>query len=529
MRFFGLKGAWRIGSLLACGGLAVLCSLAGVEQALASPKCCGGGGHGGGGGWGGFGGGIGIQIPIGQPPEDDFGGAPPSRRVKHPPKVIKVVECRYPEVRVRGGCGCAKGFKKLHGECVKPAPAVVRVPAPEPVRAAPTPVAPKPVAQTIASKQQQCVPKDLHALLVAAYGPRPGLRACEAACTPKPLAMSPAELDALGRRNGIEWCDDCVRLGGYLPLADILRLESLTKTKLCMADALCRAPGYVDARGVNTIEKVRTLIRKYPLTAGKEGGIAVVVGNEVYGSGLPRNASGHNDADAVVTLLTEQLGYRKADIIDLRDATRKDLERVFGSAEQPEGELARRVRQNGRGDVFVYVSSHGAADAASGRSYVLPVDTRFDQLERSAYSTEQLEANLGKVGAQQVMLMLEVSFGSAISDLIDPPNLPESEIQVFPQTPIAGLAVFTASDRDQKTLDDPEFGTGLFTRYLIEGMAGQSDVPATGNADRRIDMVELHVYTSHMVRMAARKSFGMEQKPLMSEVQNLVVGKLAQQ
>ena len=87
--------------------------------------------------------------------------------------------------------------------------------------------------------------------------------------------------------------------------------------------------------------------------------------------------------------------------------------------------------------------------------------------------------------------------------------------------------MFKASDRDQRTIQDPEYGIGLFTRYLIEGLAGRADEAPIGNGDKRIDTVELYVYTSDMVRTAARKSFGLEQKPMLSKIDNLVVGNLA--
>ena len=67
----------------------------------------------------------------------------------------------------------------------------------------------------------------------------------------------------------------------------------------------------------------------------------------------------------------------------------------------------------------------------------------------------------------------------------------------------------------------------MFTRYLIEGFAGRADEAPIGNGDKRIDTVELYVYTSDMVRTGARKSFGLEQKPMLSKIDNLVVGNLA--
>ena len=96
------------------------------------------------------------------------------------------------------------------------------------------------------------------------------------------------------------------------------------------------------------------------------------------------------------------------------------------------------------------------------------------------------------------------------------------------QFPVPGLAVFKASDRDQRAIQDPEYGIGLFTRYLIEGLAGRADESPLGNGDKRIDTVELFIYTSDAVREAARKSFGLEQKPLLSKIDNLVVGNLTE-
>jgi uncharacterized caspase-like protein len=140
---------------------------------------------------------------------------------------------------------------------------------------------------------------------------------------------------------------------------------------------------------------------------------------------------------------------------------------------------------------------------------------------------QELYDHLGKIGARTIMLMLEANFAKNLDELIDPPNLPELEVEAMPATPVAGLAVFKASDRDQRTIQDPEYGIGLFTRYLIEGLAGRADEAPIGNGDKRIDTVELYVYTSDMVRTAARKSFGLEQKPMLSKIDNLVVGNLA--
>ena len=69
-------------------------------------------------------------------------------------------------------------------------------------------------------------------------------------------------------------------------------------------------------------------------------------------------------------------------------------------------------------------------------------------------------------------------------------------------------------------------GRALFPD-LIEGLAGKADAAPIGNDDKRIDTVELYVYTADAVRTAARKSFGLEQKPMLGKIDNLVVGNLS--
>jgi len=274
--------------------------------------------------------------------------------------------------------------------------------------------------------------------------------------------------------------------------------------------------------------EIRTIFKNLPAGVKNEDNLAVVIGNQTYLSGLPTNQYGASDADAVTALLTEQLGYRKENIIDLRDASLADFERVFGSDENPGGEIAGRIDKKGPGDVFIYVASHGMVKEDDAEAvYLLPVNAKLEELDKTAYALQELYNNLGKTGARTTMLMLEANFAKNLDELIDPPNLPELEVEAMPATPVAGLAVFKASDRDQRTIQDPEYGIGLFTRYLIEGLAGRADEAPIGNGDKRIDTVELYVYTSDMVRTAARKSFGLEQKPMLSKIDNLVVGNLA--
>ena len=390
------------------------------------------------------------------------------------------------------------------------------------------PPPPPPPATKVAAAR--CLPPDLYDMLKKTYGKDPAIQPCSpqtAVCVPKPLFYSEAKLASVAASSGITWCGSCIRLGSYLPLSTIQAIETAAGVTLCAAPpALCYVPG---RPVVEKQVEIRTIYKDLPVGVGNEGDIAVVIGNETYQNDITPHVYGHADADAMVQLLTEQLGYRKDHIIDLRDAKLADFQRVFGTADNPVGELATRIKAQGSspGDVIVYVSGHGLSKEEGGAAYLLPVDGKSDDVDHTGYPVQQLYGNLGKAGARTIMLMLEATFATAITDAVDAPNIPQAEVVDMPETAVPGLAVFTASDRDQHALEDPEYGIGLFTRYMIAGLAGDADASPVGNGDKRIDTVELYVYAADMVRTAARKSFGMEQKPILSKIDNLLVGTLA--
>ena len=579
----------RIISLGAAVALLLVATPSDPDRALAGEGHHSGG-HGGG-GWGGGGGGVGVGVGIGvgtillnqairrsqerqaAEPRGCPPGLVPSRKGCVKPGKDKghkgpdITQCDPPKVYRKGkGCVTPKGpevakcdhpkvYRKGKG-CVLP-PTIVVVPppvvpvgrtpegpprivpagpapeepssAPPPRQASPVPRPPaEPVALVDPASNARCLPGDLYDLLEETYGKRPSLDRCPAACLPKPASFTEAELDA-AEKSGINWCDNCVQVGGYMPLASVLKLERAANVTLCVNPDMCRLPASIGgpASGVEKVTEIRTIFKDLPAGTKNDGNIAVIVGNKDYQGDLPDNPDGSADADAVMALLIDQLGYKQENIIDLRDATLEDLERVFGSDKDPEGELAGRIDKKDPGDVFIYVASHGMVKEDDAKqAYLLPVDAKLDDLDKTAYPLQELYEHLGKIGARTIMLMLEANFAKNLDELIDPPNLPELEVEAMPVNPVPGLAVFKASDRDQKTIKDPEYGIGLFTRYLIEGLAGRADAAPLGNDDKRIDTVELYVYTADAVRTAARKSFGLEQKPMLGKIDNLVVGNL---
>jgi len=380
---------------------------------------------------------------------------------------------------------------------------------------------------SFAKPEVGCLPSDLFALIRRTYGKRENLKRCTQTCVPIPKGLTKAEIADYEKKRGVRWCKSCIELVSHLPLDDILRIERGAKVQICTRPPT-QLPrwSHPAQRARKAYTKVREIYRAYKRKTKHEKDIAVIIGNRSYKGELPVHETAHNNAGAMYALLSEHLGFGQANIIDLRDATKRDLQDLFGRGEKRQGDLWRRLQKEPGARVLIYYAGHATTNANQSESYLLPVDAIKHREAQSGYAMSELYKSLRLLGASSVTLMLEASFGRDVSAFVFPPNLPEMWVKSLPSSAIRGLTVMTAADRDQKVLDDPHYSIGLFTRYLIEGLAGQADIAPIGNGDGRIETVELYAFTARMVRLTARKSYGLLQRPVLSQKKNLVVSSM---
>jgi hypothetical protein len=361
-----------------------------------------------------------------------------------------------------------------------------------------------------------CLPDDLVGLLRRAHGSDVTVSRCENACLPTPKGLAQSHLDELQATNGVVWCRACVPIGGHLSLDDVQRIERAGNFELC-ATPPRELPRNGGAAGspIKSYTKVRELYRALPPAAEDPTAVALIIGNRSYAK-LPPSETAQNDAGAMYSFLTEHLGYRQDNIIDVRDAKKADLERLFGAEPGLEGDLSRLVRSQPGARVLIYFSGHGATDSEQADTYLLPVDTEPYREELAGYRLSMLYANLARLDAKSVLLLLETEFDRDHSAYVLPPNLPDTLNSALPEAPLPALTVLAASDRGQRTLIDTTYDIGLFTRYLIEGLAGSADLRPVGDGDGQLDSAEIYVFTAAMVQLAARKTFGLLQNPVYS-------------
>lgn len=249
----------------------------------------------------------------------------------------------------------------------------------------------------------------------------------------------------------------------------------------------------------------------YPKPMLRPDDVAVVIGNKLYrNSHVPTVEYAQRDADAVDRYLIDILGYRADNIINLRDASQAEMEAVLGNSRTVQGRLWQLVKQ-GKSNVTVYFSGHGAPGQQDHKGYLLPADADPEKPEINGFPIELLLDNLSKLGATTTTVYIDACFsgdtpkGTLISAA--------SGIFIVPKEPIvpAGVIVLTAGRADQVASWDSHNHHGLFTEYLLDGLYGKADLPPYGNGDGKITGRKLKAYLDDVMTYAARREYGRTQ------------------
>ena len=239
--------------------------------------------------------------------------------------------------------------------------------------------------------------------------------------------------------------------------------------------------------------------------AGDGLGVAVIVGNRTYADErVPEVAYAHNDAEAFKRFVTERLGFDADNVIDLRDATKTNLESWFGARGNARGLLWRRVDPSGGSDVVVFYSGHGVPGSGGG-GYLLPADSNPDVAELNGYPIDLLYENLGGLRTRSATVYLDACFsGNSPGG-----TLIRSASPVYVEADLpgaaAGLTVLTAASGAQMASWDDKAGHGLFTEHLLDGLYGAAD------GDGRVTAREAKGHLDRTMTRAARREFGREQ------------------
>ncbi len=238
--------------------------------------------------------------------------------------------------------------------------------------------------------------------------------------------------------------------------------------------------------------------------------VAVIIGNKDYGGPLPDVDYAANDATAMRAYVIQMLGYREGNIIDLRDATRAQIDAVFGTRETHEGKLYNWVRA-GESDVFVFYSGHGVPGLRDRRSYLLPVDGDPDLAEITGYPVDLLYENLAKIDARSITVFLDACFSGDSAGGILVRGASGLSVAARPAAALPKLTVITAAEGSQVASWDEDAKHGLFTEHLLCALYGAADAGEYGNGDGAVALAEVQRYLADEMTYQARRRYGRQQ------------------
>ncbi|MBX3324813.1 MAG: SUMF1/EgtB/PvdO family nonheme iron enzyme [Nitrospira sp.] len=216
---------------------------------------------------------------------------------------------------------------------------------------------------------------------------------------------------------------------------------------------------------------------------------AVVIGiNEYQDPAVPRLKYAVADARAVAQEL-ERRSYQVTLLLN-EQATARAINTELRS------KLRQRVGKQDR--VVVYYAGHGLDDKVEGSQtmgYLLPVDGEKEDVPGTGISMGVVREMADALPAKHVLFLIDACYGGVAGQQLRSLSK-SSEAYVRQITRERGRQLMTAGGADQEALEASDGGHGLFTTYLLKGLAeGLADT----NQDGVIPASELYGYVESRV------------------------------
>ncbi|GEM_PF-6735757 len=263
-----------------------------------------------------------------------------------------------------------------------------------------------------------------------------------------------------------------------------------------------------------------------PIPEGRPGNrydVAVLIANRSYSrSGIPEVDYAHRDMAAVKKHVVRAMGFDRENIIEEKDATKGTLETLFGTRERPEGKIYNWVKP-GESRLLIYYVGHGAPGQESGEAYFVPSDADPDYIETTGYSVGQFYANLKKIPAREIIVVLDTCFsGQTPKGLLFKRVSPAMLKVVQPDSSMDKGVVLASARADQLSTWYESKQHSLFTYFFMKGLRGEADA----DKDKKVTAGEMEAYLADNVPFMARKISGRNQQPVVEGNRNAVLVEL---
>jgi hypothetical protein len=219
----------------------------------------------------------------------------------------------------------------------------------------------------------------------------------------------------------------------------------------------------------------------------KPHAIAVVIGNRDYKHTKNVDFALH-DSRSIKNYLLSTLGYQEANILYYENTSLDEFNTLFGSKENPKGRLYDIVKA-GESDVFIYYSGHGAPDVESKTGYFVPVGCQPDYVRHGGYSLETFYANISKIPAKSMLVVLDACFsGTELVKEASPIG-----INLKGRLLTNNGLVLASSTGTQLSNWYSEQQHGLFTYFFLKGIQNRN---ADADQNGKLSIEELYQFIS---------------------------------
>ncbi len=236
----------------------------------------------------------------------------------------------------------------------------------------------------------------------------------------------------------------------------------------------------------------------HPLAAGAGRRHAVVIGISDYADdGVPALTYAEADARAVYdTLIDPKIGrFEKKNVTLLlgKAASRDAISAALAS-----------LQRAGPDDlVVIFYAGHGAR--AGEEALWVTQDADGKALAATSLADRVIRKHLMKVRSQRVVLLLDCCYATSTvkTSRVDPKRL-FGDFQGEGGT--GRIAIAGSADSDEAR-QDAEAKSGVFTRFLVQGLRGRADA----NSDGVVTFDEIWLYVGENVRRASVKRRGLHE------------------
>jgi formylglycine-generating enzyme len=264
---------------------------------------------------------------------------------------------------------------------------------------------------------------------------------------------------------------------------------------------------------------------------------AVLIGVDQYTNATKLKCCG-KDALALKDRLV-QAGFPADHVFVLHSAAKEESDRPFkGNIEQQLDLVLGRFNEKGetvkaglagKGDlVVVSFSGHGVSLPQTKASYLCPAETHLAR-PQTLIPLEQVYRQLQACPAERKLLLVDACRNEPVESgarAAAEDNRVQEFARSLQEVPKGkGLLVLTSCSTGECSFEEEEWGHGVFTYYLMEGLSGAADVRGRGY----VSMLDLYQYATEKTKTYVAKVRKEVQRPtLRGEIEeDFTIGVLA--